>query len=92
VRKKKFDDMWRLLRSKDASMFQRSKSKWLKEGDANTKYFHRCVKARASRNSLKAIKVDGIWVETPMDVRQAVVNYLKVMWRILIRRDQRWTE
>jgi hypothetical protein len=69
-------ELWRLLiRSKDASIFQISKSKWLKEGDANSKYFHRCVKARASRNSLKAIKVDDIWVETPTEVRRAVVDY-----------------
>jgi len=77
VRKKKFEAMWRLLRSKDASIFQRSKSKWLKEGDANSKYFHRCVKARATRNSLKAINVDGVWVESPTDVRQVVVDYFR---------------
>jgi len=77
VRKKKFEAMWRLLRSKDASIFQRSKSKWLKEGDANFTYFHRCVKARAIRNSLKAINVDGVWVESPTDVRQAVVDYFR---------------
>ena len=77
LRKKKFQEMWRLLRSKDASMFQRSKSKWLKDGDANSKYFHTCVKARASRNSLKAIKVDGTWVEKPTKVRKVVVDYFR---------------
>lgn len=78
VRKKKFQEMWSLLRCKDASMVQRSKSKWLKEGDANSKYFHRCVKARASRNSLKAIKANGFWVDSPTEVRKAVVDYFKV--------------
>ncbi|CAM8893804.1 unnamed protein product [Rhodiola kirilowii] len=35
---------------------QRTKSRWLKEGDANTKYFHSIVKGRMSRNSIKVIK------------------------------------
>jgi len=30
LRKLKFDEMWKLLKCKEASVFQRSKSKWLK--------------------------------------------------------------
>lgn len=78
LRKEKFDEMWKLLKCKEASLFQRSRSKWLKEGDENSKYFHRCVKARAAKNSLKAIKVDGGWVDTPVEVRRAVVDYFKI--------------
>jgi hypothetical protein len=77
LRKKKLEEMWRLLRCKKATMFQRSKSKWLKEGDANSKYFHRCVKARASRNSIKALMDNGLWVEKPFEVRKVVVDYFK---------------
>jgi len=51
ARKVMFDEMWKLLKCKEASLFQRSKSKWLKEGDE---------KARAARNFLKAIKVDDV--------------------------------
>lgn len=32
------------------SMFQWSSSKWLKDGNMNSKYFHRCVKVRVYRN------------------------------------------
>jgi hypothetical protein len=49
----------------------------LKEGDTNSKYFHRCVKARTSRNSIKALKVEGEWYQTPGDVRKVIVDYFK---------------
>jgi hypothetical protein len=77
VRKYNFEELWRLLKAKDALVAQRSRSKWLKEGDANTKYFHNCVKVRKSRNSIKALReIDG-WVVSPYDVRRKVVEYFK---------------
>jgi len=75
VRKNKFQVLWRLLKSKEAMIFQRSKSKWLKEGDANSKFFHKCVKARAHRNGIKALKVGGEWVCSPSEVRRVVVDH-----------------
>ena len=54
-RKRLFEDFWRLAKSKESLVAQRSRAKWLKEGDTNSKYFHRCVKSRTSRNSIKAL-------------------------------------
>lgn len=77
IRKEKFSTLWKLLKAKDSLVFQRSRVKWLKEGDANTKYFHNCLKARTSGNSIKALKVNGDWVQSPIDVRMEVVDYFK---------------
>ena len=74
-RKVKFENFWRLLRAKDSMMVQRSRIKWLREGDANTKFFHNCVKGRASRNQVNAILVDGVWIQSPTEVRRVVVEY-----------------
>ena len=56
---------------------QRSRSKWLKDGDANTKYVHNCVKMRKSRNSIKSLRENDGWVVSPFDVRRKVVDYFK---------------
>jgi hypothetical protein len=74
-RKTMFSDLWTLLRAKDANMMQRARSSWLKHGDANSKYFHKCVKLRHSRNSIKALKVGEDWVQFPTEVRRVVVDF-----------------
>jgi hypothetical protein len=76
-RKIKFEEWWCLLKSKQSMLFQRSRSKWLKEGDANSKYFHRCIKTRVSRNAIKALKVEGEWIQSPSEIKRAVVDYFQ---------------
>jgi len=75
LRKSKFEDLWRILRAKVALIAQRSRLRWLKEGDVNSKFFHKCIKARKSRNSIKALRENDGWVVSPFEVRRKVVNY-----------------
>jgi hypothetical protein len=74
-RKDYFGELWHLLKSKESVLLQRSRTRWLREGDLNSAYFHACVKSRGNRNFLNALKVDGRWVESPVQIRQAVVAH-----------------
>jgi hypothetical protein len=74
-RKNWFVELWRLLKSKDALIFQQSKAKWLKHGDANTRYFHACVKRRGKRNAIKALRTEEGWVEGVQLIKSETVRY-----------------
>ncbi|MCH91714.1 RNA-directed DNA polymerase (Reverse transcriptase), partial [Trifolium medium] len=75
ARSKGLSDLWGLLRVKELQLIQRSRSQWLKEGDANTGYFHASVKERCRKNSILALRVGDRWVESVSEVRAEIVDY-----------------
>jgi hypothetical protein len=76
-RKEKFALLWKCLRSKEALLFQRSRSMWLKQGDANTKFFHGSVKARLKLNQIVAIRGEENWLESPSLIKEAAFAYFE---------------
>ncbi|XP_058726018.1 uncharacterized protein LOC131597331 [Vicia villosa] len=51
--------LYNLSKLECSIQWQKSRSKWVKEGDANTKYFHGCVKKRRRENEILALEVNG---------------------------------
>ncbi|MCH80895.1 LINE-1 reverse transcriptase like, partial [Trifolium medium] len=76
-RKEKFGNLWKFLKSKEALLFQRSRSKWLKEGDANTKFFHGSVKARTKVNRISALRVEDEWIDSPNLIKEVISSFFK---------------
>jgi hypothetical protein len=74
-RKRLFGELWATLKSIDSLAFQRSRVKWLKEGDTNSRYFHCCINSRRRRNSVIALCTPEGWVEGPVNVKREVVTF-----------------
>ncbi|MCI30732.1 endonuclease/exonuclease/phosphatase family protein, partial [Trifolium medium] len=52
-------DIQSLSRLNASISWQQSRSLWLKEGDANSKYFHSIIASRRRGNAISTIQVDG---------------------------------
>ncbi|MCI26406.1 endonuclease/exonuclease/phosphatase family protein, partial [Trifolium medium] len=55
--------------------WQQVRLMWLREGDANSKYFHSILISRRIRNALSSIMVDDHRVEGVQPVRQAIFSH-----------------
>ncbi|GAU36842.1 hypothetical protein TSUD_213660 [Trifolium subterraneum] len=54
--------------------WQQSRSRWIKEGDANSKYFHSVLANRRLGNAISSLEVGGVTVEGVVPIRKAVVS------------------
>ncbi|WMV29916.1 hypothetical protein MTR67_023301 [Solanum verrucosum] len=70
-----------VARNEEIAWRQRSRIQWLKQGDKNTKYFHRIATAHKRVNSIDNLKVDGMEVTDAKEIKEAIQNYYKNLYK-----------
>ena len=59
---------------------QKSRMLWIKEGDNNTKFFHKMANSRRRFNHLSFLEVDGVIYEEESKMAAQVVNFYKNLY------------
>lgn len=55
---------------------QKSRIRWLEDGDMNSKYFHATVKDKNGTNRIdKLINDQGVVLNTPNDIQHEILSY-----------------
>jgi hypothetical protein len=71
-------DIHSLSRLHASISWQQSRSLWLKEGDANSKYFHSVLASRQHGNAISSIQADEVTLEGVIPIQQAVFFAFRV--------------
>ncbi|GKV23017.1 hypothetical protein SLEP1_g32806 [Rubroshorea leprosula] len=79
-RRRCFLQLWENLKIKESMWQQKSRKMWLKEGDANTKFFHRCVKSRWRKNEINSVQIKGKRCVGVAEIREQVAQYFEEMF------------
>lgn len=75
-----------LLEQQEVFWKQRAKQFWLREGDQNTKFFHKYATGRKKANQLIGLQdSNGEWQENKEDIRNIIVDYFLELFRAQVR-------
>ncbi|XP_028188900.1 uncharacterized protein LOC114375323 [Glycine soja] len=62
--------LWEASTAYESLLRQKSRAKWLKEGDNNSTYFHKVINFRRHYNGLQGFLIQGEWIQNPNDVKK----------------------
>jgi hypothetical protein len=73
-------EVTRLTHLEESSWRQKSRVLWLKEGDNNTKFFHKVENSNRRRNFIGELEVDGVYYEEEVEMREHVVQFYETIF------------
>ena len=80
-KKSKNAELWQLLRHKENLTFQKSRSKWIREGDTNSNFFHVTVNIQRKRNEIQGLTIGGSWVDEVQSVKEEIFNHFSLIFK-----------
>lgn len=58
-------------------LIQKSRLKWLKEGDRNSGFFHRTIQGSRRSNEIHGLWIDGKFYDGVQELKEEVKNYFE---------------
>ncbi|KAL4366278.1 hypothetical protein GQ457_05G030610 [Hibiscus cannabinus] len=71
------NSLWAKYRREEREWLQKSRLRWFKEGDRNTRFFHITASLRRAQNQISSIKSGPVVVKDPKEVAQVFETHFK---------------
>ncbi|GKU98657.1 hypothetical protein SLEP1_g11630 [Rubroshorea leprosula] len=86
LRSSHYTELLKNMQLKEEMAQQKARKNWLKIGDANTSFFHNCIKGRWRRNEINVISIGGEEFRQVGDIKQGMMKYFENLFT-----DEGWT-
>ena len=60
---------------------QRSRIQWIKNGDKNTKYFHRMATTNKRINTIESLKINGELSSEPVEMKNPIMDFYQHLYQ-----------
>jgi len=74
------EELARVLHIEEISWRQKSRVLWLREGDCNTKFFHRTANLRKKFNFMSGVEIQGNRYETIESMKSSIHGFYKTIF------------
>ena len=79
----------KLLEKQEVFWRQRAKQYWLRDGDNNTRFFHKFASIRREHNKIKRLKNEvGEWQDTEDKIQDTIISYFETMFTATTTEEQ----
>lgn len=68
---------WTAAQAHESLLRQKARTKWIRERDCNSSYFHKLINYIHRTNAVNGVMIGGSWVEEPNRVK-AVRNFFQI--------------
>ncbi|KAH1212636.1 hypothetical protein GmHk_14G040786 [Glycine max] len=68
-------ELWEISFAHESILRQKSRIRWLREGDNNTTFFHKSINFRRHYNAIQGMFIEGTWVQNPKLIKDQAVSF-----------------
>ncbi|CAK8572199.1 unnamed protein product [Lathyrus sativus] len=72
--------VWQTMNYRESILRQKSRHHWFREGDVNSRFFHKCMKQRFRHNCISVLHTATSWKKSAEEIKKEVLDHFQTVF------------